>query len=89
LEFFSYVCLAARDVMLYIVMLLRSDVCSASVLAHITSLSASAENITAAMPLHHLAKPNFTIASLLRNVKCAAAHGGFISFHLMRKHQIS
>ena len=75
--------------MLRIVMLLRSDVCSASVLAHITSLSASAENITAAMPLHHLAKPNFTIALLFRNVKCAAAREGFTSFHLMHKHQIS
>ena len=38
---FNYVCLAARDVMLRIVMLLRSDVCCASFLAHITSLCAA------------------------------------------------
>ena len=42
------------------VKLLRSEVCFASILAHFTSLCASAQYFTAAPPLLHLAQPNFT-----------------------------
>ena len=42
------------------VKLLRSEVCCTSVLANLTSHRASARYFTAATPLLHLAKPNFT-----------------------------
>ena len=56
-------CLAARDVVLRTVKLLRSEVSPTGEVGTLNCTLCVAQNFTAVLPLLHLAKPNFTVRS--------------------------